>query len=526
MRLLFICRECGFAAPIPAKQWRLGVECVCGARIVGELKNIVLGLAVIAASFGYIIARTAAGGLPAGAMGWVLLPAVLAAMLVLAVTGFFFLRRVVPEVSPTNAILWTAVPYLAIPLCVDGLLAMIFKWPVSVGSDVIVSATLAVLAVATYTMVMRVTRQLRGRLAVIAALALVSVGGVLWEIASTSSLLPFRIDVSNGLSGRINLLLCLAFLAGCVMGYRTGIRYIAWARRASAQAGIDPDELQALIDTLCKDNGLRSQRFMVGRMFRIIRDSGLDVAGFRAKVQADASAMTATVATLSWSATCFFREPQLLSQVLSILRSADRPWTIKVLGASTGEEAYSVAILAAIAGVPSFRVLAGDISAENTEFARRATYNMTQFEMPADFLRGGSEDLPEVLDHRGRGPAKVKDDVVAKYFEEAGQGLLRVAQRIRDHVTLGVLNVVEEVGYQSVDMVFFRNVLPHLSAQAGETALRNISDHSEPHVVLILSLTDVGGLKPEVKATLNDLFEPATPAGEWPIFRKRVAKKS
>lgn len=168
--------------------------------------------------------------------------------------------------------------------------------------------------------------------------------------------------------------------------------------------------------------------------------------------------------------------------------------TLRVLSVpcANGPEPYSIAMTLIDAGLPlkSFRVYAGDISKQNLERARKAEYRKMAF-------RG--------RDASGR----------QHHFEKIGDGF-RVCEQVRGSVSFKHCNLL--VGGSlafapSFDVIFCRNVLIYLRAEARTLVIGNLLQLLTPDGLLFVGHAD--GLP-----MLSQAFEPAGSAGTF-CFRRR-----
>lgn len=137
--------------------------------------------------------------------------------------------------------------------------------------------------------------------------------------------------------------------------------------------------------------------------------------------------------------------------------------------ASTGEEAYSIAITLLEAGLTPdrFCVHAVDISRRALQKAGEALYGSSSFrEKDSDLLR--------------------------KYFDEAGSMFL-VRPEIREAVRFTQGNVLQETDLgseESCDIVFFRNLLIYLDEASRKTAIRNVERVLKKGGLLVLGYAE------------------------------------
>jgi len=172
------------------------------------------------------------------------------------------------------------------------------------------------------------------------------------------------------------------------------------------------------------------------------------------------SELEAAVEALTTNETYFFREPyqlrafqQELLPRLAVAKARTRRLRIWSAGCSTGEEAYTIAIL--IRETELFdgwdiELLGSDISRKVLSVARKASYQRSAMrEAPPEFL--------------------------ARYFNvEAGRYLVR--DEVRALVTFGHMNLLDEATLGligTMDVIFCRNVMIYFDLPAKKRVLKS-----------------------------------------------------
>lgn len=130
--------------------------------------------------------------------------------------------------------------------------------------------------------------------------------------------------------------------------------------------------------------------------------------------------------------------------------SADRALRIWVPGCSTGEEAYSIAILCKEVQKNSKRnipvqIFATDIDGNAIEFARVGTY-----------------------------PSSISVDVPRNYLEsyfKKEDGFYRINKEIRDSVVFALQNVITDPPFSRIDLISCRNLLIYLTSELQKKVL-------------------------------------------------------
>jgi chemotaxis protein methyltransferase CheR len=159
--------------------------------------------------------------------------------------------------------------------------------------------------------------------------------------------------------------------------------------------------------------------------------------------------------------TYFFREKRQLRVfgecIMEDLAALSRPIKIWSAGCSTGEEAYTIAILLGERGFTADRgvVLASDLSGRVIGQGRNGVYRASSFRTADPWYRD-------------------------KYFTEAGEGVWRVQDQLRGLIRFSQSNIVrsddsirELAGEAGFDVIFCRNVLMYFDKKAVEKTLRS-----------------------------------------------------
>jgi chemotaxis protein methyltransferase CheR len=215
------------------------------------------------------------------------------------------------------------------------------------------------------------------------------------------------------------------------------------------------------------------------------------------------------VEALTTNETSWFRDPavfeafrrELLPRLIAD-RSVRQPLRIWSAAASTGQEAYSLAMLLADELPSGWRheILGTDISAEVLERARSGVYS--QMEM-----------------NRGL-PAKH----LVRFFQRQGTGW-RVDDRLRAGVQFRELNLAGPlIGLPRFDVIFMRNVLIYFDAETKRSVLAKVRRFLAPDGWLVLGTA-------ETTRGIDDQFEqhrfgsltayqPATPGNALPAKGK------
>jgi chemotaxis protein methyltransferase CheR len=240
--------------------------------------------------------------------------------------------------------------------------------------------------------------------------------------------------------------------------------------------------------------GESKQALVQGRLQKLAADSGEpDVDAYVARLvngQASREEMTRLVDRLTTNETYFFREPQHFKHLEARLREHDRRQELLVWSAasSTGEEAYSVAMLLADKlGEAPWRVVGTDLSTAVVASARRGLY-------PIDRARLMPEAYLKRFCLKGQG-------------EHAGQLLVSRALRERVHFLCGNL-MAELPELPAFDVIFLRNVLIYFDDRAKAHIVRTVLGQLKPDGVLYTGHAEpIGNLGLPLRAAATAVYE-------------------
>jgi chemotaxis protein methyltransferase CheR len=197
----------------------------------------------------------------------------------------------------------------------------------------------------------------------------------------------------------------------------------------------------------------------------------------------DRSLVETLAAALTVGETYFFRDPQvfeaiersILPAVISRRREQERFLRIWSAGCSTGEEAYSLAILLlrTLHDIDdwSITLLATDINANALKKAESGIYSEWSFRS---------------------NPQWVKD----RYFRKLSDGRYEINTTIKDLVTFSYLNLVEDAypalltNTNALDIILCRNVLMYFSKDAAQATIEKVQRSLIPDGRLIVSATE------------------------------------
>lgn len=168
--------------------------------------------------------------------------------------------------------------------------------------------------------------------------------------------------------------------------------------------------------------------------------------------------------------TAFFREQHHFKTLAEFLPKRTKPIHMWSAAASTGEEAYSMAITAAQAfplGGAGVHILASDIDTDAIQTAQQGVYRQERVSvLPLEQLRQFFQ--------RGVG-------------ENAGK--VRVKGLLRDMIDFQVINLIDRAGWpdkQSMDVIFCRNTLIYFDRQTQIQLLERFAQVLKPGGLLFV----------------------------------------
>lgn len=218
---------------------------------------------------------------------------------------------------------------------------------------------------------------------------------------------------------------------------------------------------------------------------RIARRMGLiglgpnEIARYFEVLQSDAEECAQLSADLLIHVTCFFRDSYVFDQLsIKVLPSliadlpAGSPLRIWVAGCSTGEEAFSFAMLCIealeVAGSRAqLQILASDIDPESIESARRGFF-------------------PKEIE------ADVSKERLKRFFTPESGGW-RVTSAIRDVIVFTVADLLSDPPFSKIDFVSCRNVMIYLTPEAQKRVIARCCFALRSGGLLLLGTAEMPG---------------------------------
>jgi two-component system CheB/CheR fusion protein len=177
--------------------------------------------------------------------------------------------------------------------------------------------------------------------------------------------------------------------------------------------------------------------------------------------------------------TAFFREPESLQQLSSLVFSAafdnstdECPYRVWIAGCSTGQEAFSIAILLSEAVERSrsrrpIQIFATDADQRAIDFARKGVF-------------------PPSIEH------EIQPRLLTRYFTREGDSY-RVQQRIRDTIVFSTQDVVRDPPFSKIDLLLCRNVMIYLESELQTRLLTLFHFSLNPGGTLLLGTSETVG---------------------------------
>ncbi|MFV8754014.1 CheR family methyltransferase [Nannocystaceae bacterium ST9] len=192
----------------------------------------------------------------------------------------------------------------------------------------------------------------------------------------------------------------------------------------------------------------------------------------------------------------FFRDPEQLAELAEFLvdaaRRVQRALEIWVAGCASGEEAWTIALIADRLAIP-VKILATDVDPLAIADARAACYGEPRL-----------RELPDAL---------------RRHFVALGPGRWRVdvaALGVPCPVEFAVHNLCDEPPDREFDVICCRNVLIYLVPERARAIVANLRAHLRPEGRLVLGgidqLTDATSLRRAMPNSIHARPEPAQPA--------------
>ncbi len=176
--------------------------------------------------------------------------------------------------------------------------------------------------------------------------------------------------------------------------------------------------------------------------------------------------------------TSFFRDPEAMNELMEkglpeiIRRAENREIRFWIAGCSTGEEAYSIAIL--VRETMLQLGITRDIKIFATDIDRDA------------ILHAGNGVYPESI------TADLTSNLLGKYFYKKGENY-QIARHIREMVVFAQHNLVKDPPFTKIDLISCRNLLIYLQPVLQKKALEMFNFSLHPGGILFLGSSETVG---------------------------------
>ena len=214
-----------------------------------------------------------------------------------------------------------------------------------------------------------------------------------------------------------------------------------------------------------------------------------DIRGYLVQLNRDEQELHQLTADLLINVTSFFRDPEIFEALAAttlpdVIRrhEGEDPIRVWVAGCSTGQEAYTIAMLFLEAMQDAkarmgLQIFASDLDTEALAHARRGVYPKSiETELTPSRLR--------------------------RFFKSQPGGY-RVRPELRNTIVFSTQNILEDPPFSRLDFVACRNVLIYFSAEAQAKAFSLFHFALEPDGILLLGAAEAPGPN-------NPLFTPAS----------------
>lgn len=259
---------------------------------------------------------------------------------------------------------------------------------------------------------------------------------------------------------------------------------------------LSPEEFQWIVRFLYTKTGILikdgKQAMVMGRLEKRLHHHGLERYSdyFRLLgTPGNKAETTLAIDLLTTNETCFFREPKhfdFLHQQVIAKHPHARPMRIWSAASSSGEEAYTIAMMLAEAFPDgNWEVIGSDICTKVLEKARRGLYPMSAAE-------------------------KIAPHLLKKYCLKGADeydGYFLIGQALRSRVRFFQVNLMEnlpELG--QFDVIFLRNVMIYFDMPTRQRLVGKVVEALKPGGYFIVSHTEtLSGLNTQLK-----VVEPST----------------
>jgi two-component system CheB/CheR fusion protein len=275
---------------------------------------------------------------------------------------------------------------------------------------------------------------------------------------------------------------------------------------------MEPRELASVLDIVAARRGIdfrdyRPETLVRGVVQRLAATRSKSMDAYRARLTADDTEVSELARAFLVPVTEFFRDAAVFSALATVVlpsflwvrqpKHVLRVWSI---GAATGEEAWSVAMLLELGrqiyGYSDYEVVATDLDETSLAVARRGVY-----------APSAAAHIPTPL----RSQFTIKNDDVVEIAPS-----LRSRVHFVPHDLLGKTLAPSRAVVASFDVILLRNVLIYFDRRLQEKALERVCSVIEDDGALVLGMVET--LPLDLEANF-EVFPDTDPAQR--IFRRR-----
>jgi two-component system CheB/CheR fusion protein len=275
-------------------------------------------------------------------------------------------------------------------------------------------------------------------------------------------------------------------------------------KRFSDQLASAPEHLRKVLEVIRERLGHDFSHYKNSTLVRRIEKRMLvcgaeSLESYLRQLSTDPEEVKALFKDLLIGVTSFFRDKEafdvLREQVVAPLVAAsdpDRPIRVWIAGCSTGEEAYSVAMLfqeerERSGRVPDIQLFATDIAREAIDTARSGSY-------PANIA------------------GMVPPELLSRYFKRRGERY-HVVPAIRDMVVFATHDVLRDPPFFKLDLICCRNLLIYMSQEIQKKLLPLFFSSLRPEACLLLGPSETLGQSADLFSVLSK---------KWKLYRRKA----
>jgi two-component system, chemotaxis family, CheB/CheR fusion protein len=286
-------------------------------------------------------------------------------------------------------------------------------------------------------------------------------------------------------AGAVDLVLSLAQMPAALEERRVALRAtapeapVSAADPSRAQMAIVIDLLRTRTHHDFKHYKLGTLQRRLERRYRLISPEGNNVSAYVELLQSNNAELEALAKDLLIHVTSFFRDPTVFDTLATTIlpeliasHSIDQPFRLWVAGCSTGEEAYSLAIvvkevMATLQRALKLQVFASDVDPDAIATAREGSY-------------------PRSIE------ADVSPERLARFFT-LNDDRYMINAEVREDVVFTVQDILSDPPFSKIDFISCRNLLIYLSTDA-QTKLTSLFHFAlRPQGILLLGASEVLG---------------------------------